>query len=455
MRSTRLLFGLISLGLLAGAAVLAAEVPPDHWASLNLDFSDKSEPVGQAQPGSPAGSKPPVDWNQFEVVDEKAQPGSPAGSKPPNTSPALRQEYSFATVHLGGKTNSYVIRPDNTIKRLDEFFATNTPPVGIDERTFYLHVAINFFAKYGYDVAAMTSESVIIRTPFAATLPAGARQGLASAPGKRVDRFGGIQLEEPQTREGLGSTPGTHAPWEESQGDVATRQKGRASAFRTLPGMAEKHWIESVLDDGNLIKLEDGSLWRVSPLDVIDSALWLPTSDITIIDGDDPEYPHKLVNTDDNEVVNASPIESGRPHGAAEAKLVTTARGTSNVAARDVDIDLYDSAGKAVAYIAADQEITFYLWSGKPCAYLDGQDVYGFNGKHLGWFQSGVIYDHDGHVVAALAKNFRTPVEMAPLKTMKELRPLKSLKELRPLKPLFLRDWSQLPAKVFFLNGTD
>jgi len=38
---------------------------------------------------------------------------------------------------------------------------------------------------------------------------------------------------------------------------------------------------------------------------VIESSLWLPISDITVIEGDDPAYPYKLVNTDDNEVVNA------------------------------------------------------------------------------------------------------------------------------------------------------
>ena len=68
------------------------------------------------------------------------------------------------------------------------------------------------------------------------------------------------------------------------------------------------YWIESVFDDGKLIKLQDGSLWEVSPLDAIDSALWLPMSGLTIIEGDDPSYPYKLVNTDDNEIVNAKPI---------------------------------------------------------------------------------------------------------------------------------------------------
>jgi hypothetical protein len=62
------------------------------------------------------------------------------------------------------------------------------------------------------------------------------------------------------------------------------------------------------LDDGNLIKLNDGSLWQVSPYDAADSGVWTSATEITVIDGNDPNYPYKLVNTDDNETVNAKLI---------------------------------------------------------------------------------------------------------------------------------------------------
>lgn len=61
------------------------------------------------------------------------------------------------------------------------------------------------------------------------------------------------------------------------------------------------HWIDSVMDDGGLIKLEDGSLWKVDDSDTIDSDLWLPTSEIVICGG-------KLINTDDSESVYAVKI---------------------------------------------------------------------------------------------------------------------------------------------------
>jgi len=63
------------------------------------------------------------------------------------------------------------------------------------------------------------------------------------------------------------------------------------------------------MDGGKIIKLEDGSLWSVEPLDRIDSALWLSLDNITVIEGDDLKYPYKLVNTDENEVVNARKLQ--------------------------------------------------------------------------------------------------------------------------------------------------
>lgn len=59
------------------------------------------------------------------------------------------------------------------------------------------------------------------------------------------------------------------------------------------------HWIESVMSDGEIIKLEDGSLWQVDAGDTVDSMLWLPISDVTVC-GD------KMINTDDNENVGVT-----------------------------------------------------------------------------------------------------------------------------------------------------
>ncbi len=59
------------------------------------------------------------------------------------------------------------------------------------------------------------------------------------------------------------------------------------------------HWIESVTDDGEIIKLEDGSIWQVDATDTIDSALWLAMSDVILCND-------KMINVDDNEKVSVT-----------------------------------------------------------------------------------------------------------------------------------------------------
>ena len=61
------------------------------------------------------------------------------------------------------------------------------------------------------------------------------------------------------------------------------------------------HWITEVLSDGAVIELEDGSLWLIDEIDRVDTAIWLPISNIVICPG-------ILINTDDNEKAHARQI---------------------------------------------------------------------------------------------------------------------------------------------------
>jgi hypothetical protein len=56
------------------------------------------------------------------------------------------------------------------------------------------------------------------------------------------------------------------------------------------------HWLQEVLADGQILKLEDGTLWKVDPTDTPTSSLWLPPSDVLVCDD-------KIVNVDDGESV--------------------------------------------------------------------------------------------------------------------------------------------------------
>lgn len=78
-------------------------------------------------------------------------------------------------------------------------------------------------------------------------------------------------------------------------------QKSLRSSTRTSrrsSGCETGHWVQEVMADGEFVKLEDGSLWQISPADQVDTMLWLPTTDIIVCPG-------KLISVDDNESADA------------------------------------------------------------------------------------------------------------------------------------------------------
>lgn len=128
----------------------------------------------------------------------------------------------------------------------------------------------------------------------------------------------------------------------------------------------------------------------------------------------------------------------------------------STAAIADDEISLFNSKGSATAYIA--ENLTIFLWSGKPVAYLEidsgDMSLYGFNGKHLGWFVDGVVYDHNGDAVGAVKEAFSSSVEYEPYKSYKEYEPYKSYKEYAPYMPsLSSSGWSKIPFKIFLMQG--
>lgn len=121
------------------------------------------------------------------------------------------------------------------------------------------------------------------------------------------------------------------------------------------------------------------------------------------------------------------------------------------------EIALFNRAGRAEAYIAIDDELTIYLWSGKPVAYLDrgvsGEiDVYGFNGEHLGWFESGILWDHDGYGLCATGDALPTH-GFEPFKAFKQFKPFKALKRLAPLRPTFKYEFGNVPCAIGLAMG--
>lgn len=68
-------------------------------------------------------------------------------------------------------------------------------------------------------------------------------------------------------------------------------------------GIGSGHWVRDKSDGGRFIILEDGSFWEISGTDRVDTALWLPITDITVIEARSPigEFRYTLINTEDDE----------------------------------------------------------------------------------------------------------------------------------------------------------
>ena len=117
------------------------------------------------------------------------------------------------------------------------------------------------------------------------------------------------------------------------------------------------------------------------------------------------------------------------------------------------EISLYDSAGEAVAYIDLSDDLTIYLWEGKPVAYLDEENVYGFNGNHLGWYSRGSIIDHDGDAACVEKQRHPSP-RYESYKGYQAYKPYKSYKEYAPYKPYETGRLSDFPCALFLARGS-
>lgn len=118
-----------------------------------------------------------------------------------------------------------------------------------------------------------------------------------------------------------------------------------------------------------------------------------------------------------------------------------------------MDLTFYDAAGRAVAY--CDDERHVYTFSGTPLGYLEGDSVWGFDGRHLGWWHRGWVLDHHGAAVLftdlADGSGLQRPSkQMRPAKGIKGMTPQPATKRVKPLPFLDGDRWSSRSGSHFF-----
>ncbi len=72
------------------------------------------------------------------------------------------------------------------------------------------------------------------------------------------------------------------------------------------PGVGQAHGVKANIDRGEVIVLDDGSIWRVSPLSRLDASLWMRFDEVTVIENAGGLYPYRLINTSQKESAEAS-----------------------------------------------------------------------------------------------------------------------------------------------------
>jgi hypothetical protein len=98
-------------------------------------------------------------------------------------------------------------------------------------------------------------------------------------------------------------------------------------------------------------------------------------------------------------------------------------------------------------------------FDGRSMGFLNADNLYNYNGQHVGWYEGGIMRDHDGlcvgfgEIVADIIHPLLPLKQLKPLPSLEELEPLRPLTSLSPLKPLKSFGWSELdPISLFFAN---
>lgn len=136
---------------------------------------------------------------------------------------------------------------------------------------------------------------------------------------------------------------------------------------------------------------------------------------------------------------------------------VLLAAAFSTGAASAEEITLYDSEGNAAAWIDTSRGNIICLWSGEPVAYLrkDGNipDIYGFNGRHLGWLEKGIVRDLEGLMEGFTKGALSRHTRQEPYRAQRQQKPFRAQPEFPKRRPFYRNSFSGTPLAEFLMEG--
>ena len=115
-------------------------------------------------------------------------------------------------------------------------------------------------------------------------------------------------------------------------------------------------------------------------------------------------------------------------------------------------IEFYKRTGEPCCYSPDGQHI--YLWQGAAVAYVKASRVYGFDGRQLGWYERGWLYDRQNRPALftpeALGGPIRPTRSVKPVKNTRQLKPAKGVREVSIVQPVRCESWSSFADQSYF-----
>lgn len=97
-------------------------------------------------------------------------------------------------------------------------------------------------------------------------------------------------------------------------------------------------------------------------------------------------------------------------------------------------------------------------FQGHSAGFLKGDGVYNYNGKHVGWYENGILRDHFGNVVGFDENPTDYPSPILPIQFIKPIPAIEEVEQIRPvtqippIKPIKTFQWSVFTPINLFLS---
>jgi hypothetical protein len=69
----------------------------------------------------------------------------------------------YATIRWGGRENTCLIRPSGRVEFLAPVLSKYPRPDRVDDRSYYMSIALNAAAKEGFEFAGMTNDEIVMK----------------------------------------------------------------------------------------------------------------------------------------------------------------------------------------------------------------------------------------------------------------------------------------------------